>query len=170
MRKFTLGLEAGKNSDYTEKCLKQKLHGAKFPKKTPVDAYLYLPQEWSQEALKIWRSGLIRRSIWKRTDTILLFHSYFFSATISVNFYRPDKIYGMIFESMYIFRSQLPYRITQCLQIDVKVFLSFLCIIFQKRKYLNLPSSILGVNRDMSPLSFLRKFYFANFCLKHFSI
>ncbi len=29
--------------------------------------------------------------------------------TITVNFYRPDKIYGMIFEWMYIFRPQLHF-------------------------------------------------------------
>ncbi len=33
MRKFNLGPEAAKNTDYTEKCFKQKLRRIKFPKK-----------------------------------------------------------------------------------------------------------------------------------------
>ncbi len=32
--RFTLGLNTAKNNDYIKKCLKQKLFGMKFPKKT----------------------------------------------------------------------------------------------------------------------------------------
>ncbi len=48
-----LGLNAAKNTDYMEKCLKQKLHRIKFPTKNSVEAYLYLHQEWSYWAPKI---------------------------------------------------------------------------------------------------------------------
>ncbi len=40
MRKFTLGLQTAKNTDYIKKCFKQNLGRIKFPKKYSVDAYL----------------------------------------------------------------------------------------------------------------------------------
>ncbi len=42
-----IGLNAAKNISYTEKCLKQKLQRNKILKKISLDAYLYVPQEWS---------------------------------------------------------------------------------------------------------------------------
>ncbi len=48
MGKFTLRLNTAKNTDYIEKCFKQKLCRIKFPKKKLEAAYLYLPQKWSQ--------------------------------------------------------------------------------------------------------------------------
>ncbi len=81
-----------KNTDYIEKCFKQRLPRIKFPKKNSVDAYLYLLQE---EVLF--------------ENKLILFYCFIlirFSATITINFYRFDKIYDMIFEWMYIFRSQ----------------------------------------------------------------
>ncbi len=64
---------------FYRKMLQTKVAQNSISKKKPsVDAYLYLHQEWSQGASKIWQSDLIRSSIWKWTDTILLFHSYLF--------------------------------------------------------------------------------------------
>ncbi len=51
--RFILELKVAKNSEFIKKCLKQKLFEIKFPTKNSVDAYLYLGQEWSQEAPKI---------------------------------------------------------------------------------------------------------------------
>ncbi len=53
MRKFILGLNAAKNTDYIEKCFEQKLRRIKVPKKNSVDEYLYVPQELSYGAPKI---------------------------------------------------------------------------------------------------------------------
>ncbi len=50
--KFTLGLEAAKNTDYIKKYFKQKLRRIKFPKKNSADAYFYLPQELEPEGFK----------------------------------------------------------------------------------------------------------------------
>ncbi len=48
MRKFTsLGLNAAKNTDYNEKCFKQKLFRIKFPIKKSHGAYFYLTLPWS---------------------------------------------------------------------------------------------------------------------------
>ncbi len=43
MRKFTLGPNAAKSTDYIKKCFEQKLFRIKFPKKKSVGAYVYLP-------------------------------------------------------------------------------------------------------------------------------
>ncbi len=51
--KFILELNAARNMDDTEKCFKQKLHGIKFAMKNSVDAYHYLPLEWSKGPPKI---------------------------------------------------------------------------------------------------------------------
>ncbi len=45
--RFSLGLNAVKSSDYIEKFFNQKLAKIKFLTKNSVDAYFYLPQEWS---------------------------------------------------------------------------------------------------------------------------
>ncbi len=45
--RFTLGLNVAKNIDYIEKRFKRKLRKIKFPTKNLVEAYLYLPLEWS---------------------------------------------------------------------------------------------------------------------------
>ncbi len=42
-----------KNTDYIKKWFKQKLFRIKFTTKNSVDAYLYLPQEWSWGGTKI---------------------------------------------------------------------------------------------------------------------
>ncbi len=42
MRKFTLELNAAKNTDYMEKCFKQKLYRIKFATENSVDAYQIL--------------------------------------------------------------------------------------------------------------------------------
>ncbi len=47
MRNFTLRLNAAKNTDYIEKCFKQKLFRIKFPTKKSVDTYVYPLTEWS---------------------------------------------------------------------------------------------------------------------------
>ncbi len=47
LRQFTLGLNAAKNIDYIEKWFKRKLCKIKFLTKYSVEAYLYLPPEWS---------------------------------------------------------------------------------------------------------------------------
>ncbi len=64
-----------------------------------------------------------------------------FSRTITINFYWPDKVHGMIFEWMYIFRSQLPHGIIWwSLCNEVKVFLLFQRItIFQKQEIFEAP-------------------------------
>ncbi len=77
MRKFILRLEASKNTAYIANCFKQKLRRIKFHKKKLRETHFYLPQEWNPGASKIWWSDLIN-SIWKQTDTILLFQSYLF--------------------------------------------------------------------------------------------
>ncbi len=53
MKNFTLELNMAKNIDYIEKCSKQKLHTIKFPTKKLMDAYFYVPLEWSYRAPKI---------------------------------------------------------------------------------------------------------------------
>ncbi len=50
---FTLGQNTAKSSNYIEKCFTQKLSKIKFSPKNSIDANLYLPHEWSSEALKI---------------------------------------------------------------------------------------------------------------------
>ncbi len=45
--RFTLGLNAAKNTNYMMKNFKLKLLKIKFSKKKFVDAYVYLPQEWN---------------------------------------------------------------------------------------------------------------------------
>ncbi len=54
MRKFTLKLNPAKNTDYNEKCFKQKLPRIKFSTKILVDKYFYLSKEWSNGAPKIY--------------------------------------------------------------------------------------------------------------------
>ncbi len=51
--RFTLGLNAEKNTDYIEKWFKQKLHKIKFSTKNSKEANLYLPLEWSYGASKM---------------------------------------------------------------------------------------------------------------------
>ncbi len=51
--RFTLGLNAAKNTDYIKKCLKLKLFRIKFPTKNLSGTYIYLSQEQSQESPKI---------------------------------------------------------------------------------------------------------------------
>ncbi len=41
---FTLGLNIAKSTNYIEECFDQKLSKIKFPTKTLLDAYVYLPQ------------------------------------------------------------------------------------------------------------------------------
>ncbi len=53
MRKFFLGLNAVKNTDYVEKCVKRKLFRIKFSSKKLMGAYVYLPHEWNYWTLKI---------------------------------------------------------------------------------------------------------------------
>ncbi len=45
--RLILRLNAAKNIDYIEKWFKQKLRKIKFPTKNSVEAYAYLPMEWS---------------------------------------------------------------------------------------------------------------------------
>ncbi len=45
---FTLGLKGVEHNYYIKKCFKRKLHRIKFSTKKSVDAYLYLPPEWSE--------------------------------------------------------------------------------------------------------------------------
>ncbi len=47
MRKFSLRLNAAKNTDYIEKGFKRNLQEIKFATKNVVDAYFYLPQDWT---------------------------------------------------------------------------------------------------------------------------
>ncbi len=47
MRKFILGLNIAKNTDYIEKGFKQKLFRIKFYTKKSMDTYVYINQEWS---------------------------------------------------------------------------------------------------------------------------
>ncbi len=47
-RRFTLGLNDAKNTDYIKKCFRQKFLRIKFPTKNPVDTYLHPSQEWNQ--------------------------------------------------------------------------------------------------------------------------
>ncbi len=42
-RRFTLALNAAKNNDYIEKWCEQKVFIIKFPTKSSVNTYLYLP-------------------------------------------------------------------------------------------------------------------------------
>ncbi len=51
--RFILELNTTKSIDYIEKCFTRKLRRIKFPAKNSMEAYLYLPQKWSQEAPKI---------------------------------------------------------------------------------------------------------------------
>ncbi len=46
-RRFSLGPNATKNTCHIKKCLKQKLFRIKFHTKNSVNAYFYLPQEWT---------------------------------------------------------------------------------------------------------------------------
>ncbi len=50
--RFSLGLNAAKNSHHIEKCVKQKFRGSKL-KNSAADVHLYLSQEWSFAAPKI---------------------------------------------------------------------------------------------------------------------
>ncbi len=45
--RFALRMNATKITDYFKECFKQKLLRIKFPTNNLLDAYLYLPQEWS---------------------------------------------------------------------------------------------------------------------------
>ncbi len=47
-----------------KKCFKQKLLRIKFPIKSSMEAYLYLPQEWSR-GFQRWCCDFIRNSVWK---------------------------------------------------------------------------------------------------------
>ncbi len=44
--KFTLGLNAAKNTNFIKKGFKWKLFRIQFPTKNSVGAYVYLSQEW----------------------------------------------------------------------------------------------------------------------------
>ncbi len=52
MKKFTLGLNTVKNTDYIKKYFKQTLWRIKCPTKNSVDAYVYLSQECSKRGSK----------------------------------------------------------------------------------------------------------------------
>ncbi len=47
LRKFILGLNVAKISQYNKKFFKEKWFRIKFPTKKLMDAYVYLPHEWS---------------------------------------------------------------------------------------------------------------------------
>ncbi len=47
--RFTLGLNAAKSTNCSEKCFKQKLYKIKFPMKNSVDAYACLPRNEAGE-------------------------------------------------------------------------------------------------------------------------
>ncbi len=51
MRKFTLQLNAAKNTNYIEKCFKQKLFRTKFPTKKPVGRICLSPPRRGARAL-----------------------------------------------------------------------------------------------------------------------
>ncbi len=44
---YISGLNAAKNIEHIEKCIKRKLHRIKFRTRNSMDVYLYLYQEWS---------------------------------------------------------------------------------------------------------------------------
>ncbi len=53
--RFNLGLNAAKNADYIEKCVKQKFRTVKFPTKNSVVLHIYLSLEWNFGSLKIYQ-------------------------------------------------------------------------------------------------------------------
>ncbi len=54
--RFTLGLNAAKNTHYIKKCFKYILFKIKFTTKRSVGAHVYLPLEWSK--------GLLFEAFW----------------------------------------------------------------------------------------------------------
>ncbi len=62
MRKFTLGLNAAKSTNYIEKYFKQKLCKIIFPTKNSMDAYVYRSQGWIYGTPKMCLSGIMSLS------------------------------------------------------------------------------------------------------------
>ncbi len=67
---FTLGLNAGENTDYMEKSFKYKAFRIEFPTKMSMGAYVYLLPEWSKwlERLKWLKYCNVQK--WQLTFTL----------------------------------------------------------------------------------------------------
>ncbi len=118
--RLTLLLNAAKNINFIEKCIKQKLRRIQFPTKIHGENISVFPRSEGRGSkdMVLW---FYRKFYLKTSSTSLFIVSWLF------NFCCPDKIHGMILEFMYIFRLQL------IIWWGVKIFLPFQYTkIFQK--------------------------------------